>query len=160
MLNIQRRLFAQATLTGAAPALAQPSASAMDIQRHEQAPRLQGIPLISWAVAHGDMVYLSGITPKPRELGGEPEDIKSQTREVLARVDELLAKAGSHKSRVLSAQVWLTDMALFAEHNEAWNEWVDPANPPARACLNSPKLWRPGMLVEVMLTAVKAHARI
>jgi enamine deaminase RidA (YjgF/YER057c/UK114 family) len=125
----------------------------MDIRRIEVTPAYPGIPLISWATVHGRMVYVSGITAKPPELGGQLGDVKSQTREVLARIDELLALAGSSKARILSAQVWLTDMADFAAHNEAWNEWVDKKSPPARACLQSPRLWRPGMLVEIMVTA-------
>jgi enamine deaminase RidA (YjgF/YER057c/UK114 family) len=52
----------------------------------------------------------------------------------------------------LSAQVWIADMGLFEDHNAVWNEWVDPANPPARACLTA-DFWRPGMLVEVMVVA-------
>jgi enamine deaminase RidA (YjgF/YER057c/UK114 family) len=118
------------------------------IQRYEPSPSSPGIPLISFAVAHRDIVYLSGITAT--KLGG---DIKDQTRQVLARIDALLAKAGTDKSKLLTAQVWLTDMSLFAAHNDAWNEWVDPKNPPARACLLSPQLWHSGLLVEVMATA-------
>src|SRR5262249_54567044 len=58
--------------------------------------------------------------------------------------------AGTDKSQLLSAQVWIADMRLFEDHNSVWNEWVDPANPPARACLTT-DFWRPGMLVEVMV---------
>jgi enamine deaminase RidA (YjgF/YER057c/UK114 family) len=120
-----------------------------DVERYELSPSLPGIPLISNAVVHGGIAYLAGITANPAKLG----DVKDQTRQILARIDALLAKAGSHKSKLLTAQVWLTDMSLFAAHNDAWNEWVDPKNPPARACLLSPQLWRPGMLVEIMATA-------
>jgi enamine deaminase RidA (YjgF/YER057c/UK114 family) len=70
----------------------------------------------------------------------------------LFRVDELLNLAGTDKSQLLSAQVWIADMRLFEDHNSVWNEWVDPANPPARACLTT-DFWRPGMLVEVMVVA-------
>ena len=58
-------------------------------------------------------------------------------------------------SHIPVAQVWLTDMSLFGAHNDAWNEWVDSKNTPVRACLHSPQLWRPGMLVEIMVTAAK-----
>ena len=120
-----------------------------DIQRFEFTPTIPGIPLISWAVAHGSVVQVSGIT-------GNPDgDVAQQTRQVLARIDQLLAKAGTEKSRLLSAVVWLTDMSLFAAHNNAWNEWVDPKNPPARACLHSSQLWRPGLLVEIIVTAAR-----
>ena len=71
---------------------------------------------------------------------------------MLRRVDELLKLAGTDKSRLLSVQVWIADMRLFEDHNSVWNEWVDPANPPARACLTT-EFWRPGMLVEVMVVA-------
>jgi enamine deaminase RidA (YjgF/YER057c/UK114 family) len=123
----------------------------MGIDRFGLTPAIPGIPLISYATAWGDIVYLAGVTADP----GEPGDVKDQTRQALARIDTLLARAGTHKSRVLSAQVWLTDMNLFAAHNDAWNEWVDPKNPPVRACLLSPQLWRPGLLVEIMVTAAR-----
>jgi enamine deaminase RidA (YjgF/YER057c/UK114 family) len=123
----------------------------MAIARYELTPAFPGIPLISYATTHGGMVYLAGVTADPRELG----DVKDQTRKILARIDALLATAGTDKSKILSAQVWLTDMGLFAAHNDAWNEWVDRKSPPVRACLLSPQLWRPGMLVEIMVTAAK-----
>jgi len=80
-------------------------------------------------------------------------DVEDQTRKILTRIDALLASVGSSKAKLLTAQVWLTDMELFGAHNGAWNEWVDPENPPVRACLLSPRLWRPGMLVEIMVSA-------
>jgi hypothetical protein len=61
---------------------------------------------------------------------------------------------------VLSAQVWLTDMAHFADHNAVWNAWLDPKNPPVRACVQAPQLWRQGMLVEIIgdrSTVAAAH---
>lgn len=82
-------------------------------------------------------------------------DVKQQTTEVLGKIDALLAKAGTSKANLLAAQVWLTDMSLFTAHNEAWNAWVDPKNAPVRACLLSPSLWCPGLLVEIMVTAAK-----
>jgi len=123
----------------------------MGIDRFGLTPAIPGIPLISYATAWGDIVYLAGVTADPGESG----DIKDQTRQVLARIDALLARARTHKSKVLSAQVWLTDMNLFAAHNDAGNEWVDPKSPPVRACLLSPQLWRPGLLVEIMVTAAR-----
>lgn len=107
----------------------------------------RGQPIISQAVEHGNVVYLAGITPDPVE-----GCIKAQTRQVLQRVDELLQEAGTDRSRLLSAQVWLADMRQFEDHNAVWNAWVDPGNPPVRACLTT-QFWRPGMLVEVMVTA-------
>lgn len=122
----------------------------MSITRHEIRQITngnRGQPIISQAVVHGKLAYLAGVTPDP--IAG---DIKTQTAQVLRRVDELLELAGTDKSRLLSAQVWIADMRLFEDHNAVWNEWVDPGNPPARACLTT-QFWRPGMLVEVMVVA-------
>ena len=124
-------------------------AATAGIDRYEPSPSMPGIPLISNIVVHRDIAYLSGVTA---DLA-KPGDIKEQTRQVVARIDALLAKVGSSKSKLLTAQVFLTDMSNFAAHNDAWNEWVDPNNRPVRACLLSPRLWWPGMLVEIMATA-------
>lgn len=120
----------------------------MTIQRHGITSGANGLPIISRTVVRGDTVYLCGVTPDPTG------DIKSQTKDVLDRIDQLLEKAGTNKSKLLTAQVWLADMALFEEHNAVWNEWVDRSNPPVRACVSA-GLWRPGMLVEIMVTAAK-----
>ena len=130
----------------------------MAIERFSTTPRnMKGIPRISYAVARGDMVYTAGVTASVAGAGDAPPhgDVKDQTRQVLAQIDHLLAQAGTDKSKLLTTQVWLTDMAHFADHNDAWNEWVDPDNPPVRACLHSPHLWREGMLVEIMVTATR-----
>ena len=122
----------------------------MSIIRHEIrqiSDENRGQPIISQAVVHGNVAYFAGITPNP--IAG---DIKTQTAQVLRRVDELLKLAGTDKSHLLSAQVWIADMRLFEDHNSVWNKWVDPANPPVRACLTT-DFWRPGMLVEVMVVA-------
>lgn len=119
------------------------------IERYGNTKGLAGLPVISQAVVHGDAVYLCGVTPDP--VG----DITTQTRQVLDRVDKLLEQAGTNRSHLLTVQVWLRDMDSFDEHNAAWNEWVDPDDPPARACVQS-DLWRPGLLVEVMATAARA----
>lgn len=120
----------------------------MTITRYQITDGTQGLPVISRAVVHGDVVHLCGVTPDP--VG----DIRSQTKQVLERIDRLLAAAGTDKSKLLTAQVWLADMRLFSEHNAAWNEWVDPQNPPVRACVRA-ELWQPHMLVEIMVTAAK-----
>jgi len=108
-------------------------------------------PIISYATVRGDLVYLAGITADP----AHPGDVKDQTTQVLERTDRLLKLAGTDKSKLLTAQVWLTDMSLFVAHNEARNAWVDAKSPPVRACLHSPQLWAPGLLVEIMVTAAK-----
>jgi enamine deaminase RidA (YjgF/YER057c/UK114 family) len=106
------------------------------------------VPVISGSRAHDGVVHLSGLTPDP---GG---DIATQTRQVLERVDAVLLAEGSDRSHLLSALVWLADIRDFGAHNEIWNEWVDHANPPVRACVEA-RLWLPGILLEVMVTAVK-----
>ena len=106
------------------------------------------LPIISLVVVHNGIVSTCGITAEP--MG----DVKVQTRKVLASIDGLLEKAGTDKSKLLTAQVWLADMQDFEDHNSVWNEWVDRKNPPARACIQSP-LWRPNILVEIMVTAAQ-----
>jgi enamine deaminase RidA (YjgF/YER057c/UK114 family) len=94
----------------------------MDIERSDGPERPAYYPIISLATAHAGTVYVCGVTADP---DGKLGDVQAQTRETLARIDALLAKMGTNKSRLISAQVWLTDMDLFAAHNEVWNEWVD-----------------------------------
>jgi enamine deaminase RidA (YjgF/YER057c/UK114 family) len=66
----------------------------------------------------------------------------------------VISKAVIRGDTVYLCGVWLADMSLFEAHNAAWNAWVDRANPPARACVGAP-LYRPGMLVEIMVTAAR-----
>lgn len=120
----------------------------MDIERHLIMDPADGKPIISRVVAHGDRVYVCGITGDP--VG----DVTAQTRQAVGRIDHLLAEAGTDKSKLLTAQVWLSDMRLFRPHNLAWNEWVDPERPPVRACVQA-ELFAPGLLVEVMVTAAR-----
>jgi enamine deaminase RidA (YjgF/YER057c/UK114 family) len=120
----------------------------MTIARHLILDSSNFKPIISSAVVYGEIVYLCGVTADP--IG----DITVQTRQVLQRIDDLLARAGTNKSKLLTAQVWLADMRYFRQHNLAWNEWVDPQNPPVRACVQA-ELFAPGLLVEIMATAAK-----
>ena len=120
----------------------------MDIERHLIMDSANFKPIISRVVAQGDRVYVCGITGDP--VG----DVSAQTRQALQRIDELLARAGTDKSRLLTAQVWLSDIALFRTHNVAWNEWVDHEHPPVRACVQA-ELTSPGLLVEIMVTAAR-----
>jgi enamine deaminase RidA (YjgF/YER057c/UK114 family) len=106
-------------------------------------------PRMSRCVVRGDMVYLAGLT-----AGDTTQDVKGQTRQVLDKIDGYLAQAGTGKSNLLSANLWIKDMALFAEMNSVWNAWVDPANPPARACVQA-EMARPEVLIEIMVTAAK-----
>lgn len=115
----------------------------MSVSRHEPGS------ILSLAVEHGDTVYLAGVVAKDLK-----KDIKGQTAEVLAEIDRLLAKCGSSKSKVLSAQIWVTDIRNRAPMNEVWTAWVDPKNLPARACVEA-KLADPACLVEIMVLAAK-----
>lgn len=106
-------------------------------------------PVMSRAVVHGDTVYVCGLTAT--DTSG---DIQAQTREVLDRIDHYLAEAGTSKSKLLHAQLWIKDMADFRAMNEVWNAWVDPNNAPVRACVRA-DMARPEILVEIMVTAYR-----
>ena len=106
----------------------------------------------SRCVAYGDMVHIGGITAQ--DTSG---DVAAQMRDILETVDGYLAKAGASRTDVLTVQVWIKDMALFADMTAVWNEWVDPKIPPARACVSG-DLYRPDILVEVNVTAVRGNA--
>ena len=112
-----------------------------DIQRHNVGKRLSEI------VVHGDTVYLAGEVPDDTA-----KDIGGQTAEVLAKIDKLLATAGTDKSRLLSAQIFLPDMADFAGMNAVWEKWVVPGQTPARATIQA-KLANPAYKVEIMCVA-------
>jgi enamine deaminase RidA (YjgF/YER057c/UK114 family) len=105
--------------------------------------------ILSQAVEHGDTVYLAGIVAKNID-----QDVKGQTKDVLADIDRLLAKCGSNKSKILQATIWVTDIRNRAPMNEVWTAWVDPKNLPARACIEA-KLADPRALVEIMVIATK-----
>ncbi|WP_415288523.1 RidA family protein [Brevundimonas sp. S1H14] len=110
--------------------------------------RIQPDRRMSQAVIHGDTIYLAG------QVGEPGEDVVAQTRTALAEVDALLAQCGSDKSNILSAQVWLADIADFAAMNSVWDAWVDTANPPARATCEA-KLATPDYRVEVVVVAAR-----
>ena len=105
------------------------------------------IPVISLVVVHNGIVSTCGITAEPAG------DVRVHTKK-LASINGLLEKAGTDKSKLLTAQVWLADMRDFEEHNSVWNEWVDRQNAPVRACVQTP-LWGPNVLVEIMVTAAQ-----
>lgn len=123
----------------------------MDISHLGITEPVDGLPIISKVVIHGNSVYTCGVTAEPTG------DITQQTQQVLDRIDRLLHAAGTDKSRLLTAQVWLRDMSLFASHNAVWNVWVDPDHPPVRVCITA-ELWQPSLLVEIMVTAVQQSA--
>jgi enamine deaminase RidA (YjgF/YER057c/UK114 family) len=103
---------------------------------------------MSQVVVHGKTVYLAGQVAQ--EAPGA--SVADQTRDILQRIDKYLGEAGSDKSKLLAATIWLADMDTFSEMNKLWDAWVDPANPPARACVEA-RLAAPQFTVEIMVTA-------
>ncbi|MBZ9676307.1 RidA family protein [Mesorhizobium sp. ES1-1] len=97
----------------------------------------------------GGTVYLAGVTARH---GGA--DVGGQTADVLAQIDELLAKAGASKRDVVTANIWLADIGDFAGMNAAWDTWVDKEHAPVRATVES-KLARPELKVEIQVQAVR-----
>jgi enamine deaminase RidA (YjgF/YER057c/UK114 family) len=108
--------------------------------------RLEAGPRMSQAVIHGNTVYLAG------QVGSPDKSVAEQTKEILARIDDLLKQSGSEKSKILQATIWLADMADFAEMNSVWDKWVDGPNAPARAT-GEAKLAAPEYKVEIIVTA-------
>jgi len=109
--------------------------------------RLHSGPRMSQAVIHNGMVFLAG-----QVADDAKQDVSHQTKQVLAAIDKLLAEAGSDKSRLLAAQIFLADMADFAAMNKVWEDWVVPGHTPARATVEA-AMARPGYLVEIVVTA-------
>lgn len=112
----------------------------MSVKRLEVGPRL------SQAVVHGNTVFLAGI------VAGDEPTTKAQTQAILKKIDALLTAAGTSKSKLLSATIYLADMKKYDEMNAAWDAWVDPMNTPARATVEA-KLAAQKYLVEIMVTA-------
>ncbi len=110
--------------------------------------RMDSNQRMSQIVVHGDTVYLAGQVAKG-------DSVAAQTAGILDQVDQLLAKAGTDKTKLISATIWLCSMDDFADMNGVWDSWVDPANVPARACVESPRLATPEYHVEIMVIASK-----
>ncbi|WP_319531972.1 RidA family protein [uncultured Cohaesibacter sp.] len=111
----------------------------MGITRIEPGSRM------SQAVIHNGTVYLAGQV-------GHGTTVTEQSKDALVQVEQLLAEAGSDKSKILSTTIWLASMNDFAEMNAVWDAWVDPKAPPARAC-GEARLATPDYLVEFMIIA-------
>ena len=111
--------------------------------------RINPGPLMSQAVVHGDTIHLAGLVAADLDA-----DTKGQTEQILAKVDELLAAAGSDKSKILKANIWLTDIGEWSKMNEAWTAWVDPTATPARATVEA-RLAAPKATVEIMIDAAR-----
>jgi len=113
----------------------------MPIRRIDVGPRM------SQAVVHGNTVYLAG------QVAANPTpSVAEQAKQILAQVDRLLKEAGTDKTKILSATIWLVDMRTFADMNGVWDAWVSPGNTPARATVEA-KLAGPQYLIEIAITA-------
>lgn len=115
-----------------------------DIIRIEPGARM------SEAVIHGDKIYTCGIVADTT-VG---KSVYEQTTDALQQIDDLLAKAGSDKTRILKANIWLTDMSTFDDMNRAWDAWVVPGKTPARATVEA-RLAASGYDVEIMIEAAR-----
>ena len=116
----------------------------MSIQRIEVGARM------SKAVVNGNTVYLAGIVADK----AKGKSVTEQTKDILATIDSHLAKAGTDKSKLLSATIYITDMKTFQEMNAVWDAWVSPGNTPARATVQA-GLAAADYKVEIMVTAAK-----
>lgn len=111
------------------------------IKRFDVGPRLSDMAI------HNGTIYLAGQVPEDATL-----DIRGQMRQVLACIDALLARAGSDKSQILMAQIFLASLEDFDGMNEVWDAWVAPGHAPPRATVQA-ALAVPGWRVEVVITA-------
>jgi enamine deaminase RidA (YjgF/YER057c/UK114 family) len=105
---------------------------------------------MSQGVIYAGLLYTAG------QVDAELPDVSGQTKNVLAKIDALLSQAGSCKSRVLSASIWLSDISTFDEMNGVWEKWIDPQQPPARATVEG-NLAAPDYKVEIAVIAVAGH---
>ena len=112
--------------------------------------RVNAGPRMSSAVVHGNTVYLAGVVANKAKGKSTTE----QTQEILSIIDGHLAKAGTDKSKLLSATIYITDMKTFPEMNAVWDGWVSAGNTPARATVEA-KLASPQYNVEIMVVAAK-----
>lgn len=112
-----------------------------EIKRIETGQRM------SQAVVANGMVWLAG------QVGEPGKSVADQTRAILEQIDSLLKKAGTDKTRIVSAQIWMADMADFAQMNEVWDGWVAQGHAPARAT-GEAKLATPDYKVEIIVTAL------
>jgi len=116
----------------------------MAIERYDVGSRMSKV------VVHGNTVYLAGIVAN----NPKGKSVTEQTKDILQQIDGFLTKAGTDKSKLLSANIWITDMANFTEMNAVWDAWVASGNTPARATVEA-KLAAPDYKVEIMVVAAK-----
>ena len=112
----------------------------MSLQHFDPGPRM------SEAVIHGGKIYLSGMVA---ETG---DTVAEQTRDILAQIDVLLARARTCKKRIIKVNIWLKDITTIGEMNAVWDAWVVPLQTPVRATVEA-KLADPNWLVEIMVEA-------
>jgi enamine deaminase RidA (YjgF/YER057c/UK114 family) len=112
-----------------------------------QIKRYDGGKRMSQAVAYGGFAFLAG-----QVADDTGQDVKGQTKQILAKIDALLAKVGSDKTKILSASIWLASHTSYNDVNEVWDAWVPDGEAPARACVES-KLAFPQYAVEIGLIA-------
>ena len=117
----------------------------MPIERKHTGPRM------SQLVIHNKTVYLAGQVA----TGARGKSVSAQAKDILTTIDALLAEAGTDKSKLLSATIWLTDMSTFSEMNEAWDAWVIPGATPTRATVVSPQLAAPDFAIEIAVIAAQ-----
>jgi enamine deaminase RidA (YjgF/YER057c/UK114 family) len=109
--------------------------------------RLHTGPRMSQAVIHGTTVYLAG------QVADDPsQDVAGQTRQILASIDRLLDEAGSDRTRILSATIYLAEIGAFAQMNSVWDTWMPQGHTPARATVEA-KLAAPAYKVEIQVVA-------
>ena len=112
--------------------------------------RMQPGPRMSQVVVHENTVYLAGQVA----LQAPGKSVREQTKNILDNIDDLLKQAGTDKTKLLSANIWLSDISTFNEMNEVWDAWVSQGNTPARACVES-KLAAPQFTVEIGVIAAR-----
>lgn len=113
----------------------------MNIERHGTTRRYSDV------VTHAGTLYTVEVP------SSEFTPIETQTREVLASLERVLAQGGSSRERILMATIYLTDMADYAGVNQVWDEWLPEGTAPCRACVQVAGLARPGWKLEIALTA-------
>ena len=116
--------------------------SSIDRKRPRDNPRMSQI------VTHEGRVYLAGLVAR----GAPRAPVAEQTADILRQIDEMLAEAGTSKAKLLTAQIWLTDIREFGAMNGVWNAWIHADGAPARACVAA-RLASPDYAVEIMVTA-------
>lgn len=113
--------------------------------------RIDAGPRMSQVVIYGNLAYTAG------QVDASASDVATQTKNILDKLDALLERAGSNRTRIISANIWLADIALFEAMNAVWDRWIDPAHAPARATVES-RLAGPQYLVEIAVIAAAGES--